>query len=323
MAKGSKHGGRKSSLVDASNMDPGRLDAFSKFTEEESSRLEGLYCGAKVEGFPEFLSTPSETVTAGQNNTRIVLGRDRPASKFTGYGGRGDSHCGSIDIVAGSHGYLAKKKNEKGENIVGDPDFKTDAARIYLSQKTDIDVNFDLKDGMVGNHKAKSGIGLKADHVRIVAREGIKLVTKTDNKNSQGAPLTSIAGIDLIAGNDDSDMQPLVKGNELVIYLDHICSSIQELSGIVNLLSTLFMTLESAVAAHTHPVSVGWTGMNAYPSVELAAVAVANASQEMATLLPSQITNKVNTAMQQMNHRIKPLSSGDTSKLLSKHNHTN
>ena len=195
--------------------------------------------------------------------------------------------------------------------------------RFYLSQKTDIDDNFELKDGIVGNHKAKSGIGMKADNIRIVAREGIKLITKTDNKNSQGALLTSIAGIDLIAGNDDSDMQPLVKGNELVKYLEHINASIQELGGIINHLSTLFMTLEAGVAAHTHPVTAGWTGITAYPDPVLATLVASNVGQEMASLVPSQITNKVNTAMQQMNELIKPLSSGDTSRLLSKHNHTN
>ena len=55
---------------------------------------------------------------------------------------------------------------------------------------SDIDDNFELVDGSIGNSKNKSAIAMKADGIRIIAREGIKLVTKTDNANRE--PLFTI-----------------------------------------------------------------------------------------------------------------------------------
>ena len=51
----------------------------------------------------------------------------------------------------------------------------------------------------------RSGIALKADGVRLIGREGIKLVTGVDSINSQGGTIEYAKGIDLIAGNDDSN----------------------------------------------------------------------------------------------------------------------
>jgi len=47
--------------------------------------------------------------------------------------------------------------------VTVDPSFSKDAARIYISQKTDIDDNFKIKQGNVGKAKARSAIGMKAD----------------------------------------------------------------------------------------------------------------------------------------------------------------
>ena len=63
---------------------------------------------------------------------------------------------------------------------------------------------------------------------RIIGREGIKLITKTDNQNSQGGDVRSILGIDLIAGNDDSDLQPMVKGDNLkncLMSMSKVCNN--------------------------------------------------------------------------------------------------
>tara|TARA_R100000008_G_scaffold84642_2_gene72584 strand:- start:1651 stop:2640 length:990 start_codon:yes stop_codon:yes gene_type:complete len=325
---------RDRSVVDDTNTDKVRLKQTENLSEKELARTAGIAGQRKFEGFPAFLKLPYEKVTEGQNNSRIVLGRDRPHSRFSGYGGRGDSHCAAIDIVAGAHGHYAKRVDEQGNPILADPNFKADAARIYLSQKTDIDANFGLRLGHIGNARAKSAIALKADNIRIIAREGIKLVTKTDDENSQGGAVKSTTGIAFVAGNDDSDMQPLVKGNELVKYLDNINLSIQELSGIVNHFWSLFLRLETVLATHTHTTSCGMGPGVALPSIELSTVVSANTAEEMSLLFPSQVTNKVNTMLQELNQMIKPLTSGKTmsldpnhpgwaGRLLSKHNYTN
>ena len=209
--------------------------------------------GDKIyEAIPEFLSTPSENVMTNENNAWIVLGRDRSASKMSGYGGKGDTQCGSIDIVAGRMGSEVKGFDESGETLFVNPSFKKDAARVYISQKTDIDKYFDLASGKVGSPKAKSGIGIKADNVRIIGRETIKLVTTTDKKNSQGGEITSVLGIDLIAGNDDSDLQSMVKGENLVDALGELVDHIDNLTGCVDTLLMSQFEFNEAISSHFH-----------------------------------------------------------------------
>ena len=178
----------------------GNADVNNPFT--------GMNANNIVEPVPNLNRGQSEKVIKNENNSWIVLGRDRPASRITGYGGMGGTQCGSIDLVVGR---MSSVKGGPKANIFVDPNFESDAARIYISQKTNIDKNFNLVKGNVGMSKAKSGIGIKADAVRIVGREGIKLVTRTDKKNSQGGKIQATAGIDLIAGNDDSKQK--IKGS--------------------------------------------------------------------------------------------------------------
>ncbi len=166
----------------------------------------GIAGSGLTESVPNYIKAVNDEIVKGANNTWIILGRDRPASRLSGYGGLGDTQAGAIDIVVGRMG--AKPQ----DGVYVDPNFKTDSARIYISQKTDIDKNFSIVAGGVGDSIARSSIGMKADSIRIIGREGIKLVTATDMENSQGGQITATMGIDLIAGNNDEDLQPIVKG---------------------------------------------------------------------------------------------------------------
>ena len=91
-----------------------------------------------------------------------------------------------------------------------------------------------MAEGKVGNSKTKSAIALKADAVRIVARDGIKLVTRTDAINSQGGQIAEAVGIDLLATNNDEDLQPLVKGGNLKEALEKLVTHVDKLNGIVD-----------------------------------------------------------------------------------------
>jgi len=193
--------------------------------------------GAKlIEPCPNHFEADGEHVIKGENNTWIVLGRDRPASKFSGY--QAHTQAGAIDIVVGKGATTA---NGPEANFL-DPNFFSDAARVHISQKTDIDKNFGLAEGNIGNPQGTSGVGIKADQVRLIGTEGIKLITgKANNvrgtglggeKNSLGfRSFEPAPGIDLIAGNSDStatrfswdkgfyqrkNLQPIVKGDNMV-----------------------------------------------------------------------------------------------------------
>ena len=79
------------------------------------------------------------------------------------------------------------------------------------------------------------------------------MVTQTDKKNSQGAEVQTVLGIDLIAGNDDEDMQPFVKGdNMLQAMQQRMVHHINKLNGIVDGLLMYQFTFNAALTSHFH-----------------------------------------------------------------------
>jgi len=208
--------------------------------------------GSKVlEPRPKYIKADNEHVIADTNGSYIVLGRDRPGNRISGYGQEHNSS--RIDMVVGR---VSSKNvptiNSTGENLYVDPDFAADASRVYLSSKSNIDKYFGLVDGKVGQSIAKSSVGIKADAVRVIGTEGIKLVTRSHPINSQGGKVELIKGIDLIAGNDDRELQPLVKGNNLVTMVQQLMDWAGKLNGIVDYMLLSQMKMNTALITHTH-----------------------------------------------------------------------
>lgn len=207
-------------------------------TQQEKNAEDGVANTKIIEPIPEYLAAPCEKVIRGENNTWIVLGRDRPGSRRSGKGGLGETHCGSIDLVVGRMGHKAATVNSSGKKLYVDPDYINDASRIIISQRTDIDQNMKLAAGKVGNSKNRAAIALKSDSIRIAARQGIKLVTMVDETTSTGSPTSGDfnRGIDLIGGNSQAvegygAMQPMVLGDNLVNYLMKLNKEISSLAG--------------------------------------------------------------------------------------------
>jgi hypothetical protein len=246
-------------------------------SEEKKSQLnptnaranDGLYNSNIVEAIPQYNQGDGEKVIKGTGNQFIIMGRDRPRGLSSGYGGAGHTHAASIDIIAGMSGIMSREASADGQMIVTDKSPELDAARIYISQRSNIDDYFHLAEGEVGNSEAKSGIVIKADDVRLVARNGIKLVTGTDTNDSAGLPSTFISGIDLIAGNDDSGLEPMVKGDSLGVTLEELAELVQDLNGVVFSLVQSYLQLINALAVHTH-VGAPLVGGPTSPSVDLA-----------------------------------------------------
>ena len=235
-------------------------DQLSEVNKISNSGVAGAPLSEPV---PNFISSTNDNVIRGENNTWIVLGRDRSGDRTTGYGGLGDTQAGAIDIVVGRMG------DSPADGLFVDTDFFRDSARIYISQKTDIDQNFKIAKGSVGESKGMSGIALKADAVRLISREGIKLVTGTDTKNSKGADITGVNyGIDLIANNNDSDLQPMVKGENLRLCLESLVEEVNRLSGIVSTFLATQMEFNKAAATHYHYSP--FYGRPTSPSISLA-----------------------------------------------------
>ena len=203
------------------------------------------------EAIPLYEKADCETVYKGKNDSYIVLGRDRTGTLLEGYGMNGEAKCSSIDMVVGRWSGLAPKVNEEGIENKLNPNFTIDAARIYMSQRTDIDAAFSLAKGKVGIHEDRSAVALKADGIRIMGREGIKLVTGVDPVNSKNISITDY-GIDLIAMNNDIDLQPLVKGRNLEMCLKRLWYHVDSLAEVVQNFCSHQIKFNRIVQEHTH-----------------------------------------------------------------------
>lgn len=221
------------------------------------------------EMFADLECASNEKLIRATQNCFITLGNDRNAGVSSGYGGLGHSGCSAIDIVAGFMGPRPVHKDILNKKARNNPkDFKNDASRIYLSHKANIDEYFDIPvmGIRIGNQtvpleqsKGTAGIGIKSDHVRVIARETIKLVTFHGTTNSLGRSTTPsgidiIAGVNVaaIAGNPFLEVQPMVRGGNLVACL---ASMIQRIENVQSELSTFIETqrrINKIMMGHTH-----------------------------------------------------------------------
>lgn len=232
-----------------------------KIFDRRSPRQQAEYCGFGQNNrqnfdVPNFISRGSEQ-SMQKGNAFVVLGTDRNSDIFSGYG-YGSTHAAAVDIVAGRLGCNARATTRKGDPVNADPNFRLDAARVYISQRSDPDGYFGLCEGSFSTSKKspRSTVALKADTLRFIARENVKIITRTDELNSQGAPLGNAYagnyGIDLIALNDDKGLQPLVKGENLVECLKEVIESVHDLRGLFDNFLDYNRSFMTAVIKHTH-----------------------------------------------------------------------
>ena len=207
----------------------------------------------------------------------VVWGKDRPSTApsdendpehVSGY--FAETNCSMIDVVVGRLGYRGPNLINVDPRARANPDFELDAARIYICERTDVDDNLgphwtrwlgddhlNKKSGGDAPARNKSAIVVKADGVRIVARESIKLITMTDSYNSGGQLIEGRYGIDLIAGVTDSDkpnsnLQPLVKGNNMTEAMMALAKSVHEIDTQVTQLNTMVSDIVGSLTTHIH-----------------------------------------------------------------------
>ena len=202
----------------------------------------------------------------------IVMGKDNPGGGRAGHAG--ETNAAAMDLVVGRFGDVGRdyiKQVEDDPSLPGltTPNFKFDSARIYLSEKTDIDDNLYLTDllrkkgSIDGAAKNKSAIGMKADGVRIVSRESIKLVTMTDRYNSKNKQIGGEYGIELIAAANttkgNTDLQPLVKGQNLVDALSRLLDHVATLDTQISILTKIVNQQQAQFIGHFHGSALGPT----------------------------------------------------------------
>ena len=267
-------------------IDAVNYNGFSSTQIEALPEGNGALCSPMQEPLPTRIPAGCESVTKNQHgNSWIVLGRDRPASRASGYGGQGHTQASSIDIVVG----MGAPVPDHEANV--DPSFSNDAARIYISQKTDIDDNFALR----GTNRsiARSGIGIKADAVRIIGRGGIKLVTSTRS------------GIEIMSGNDDEGLQPMVRGDNMVEAMAALEDQIAKLSALVLNFLKDQTSYNNTIAAHTHLAALAGPTS---PSIELVPAGI-NAAISTAEAMVDNFKGRLNMNISWHNKYLSPASS--------------
>tara|TARA_R110000824_G_scaffold5670_6_gene26075 strand:+ start:9649 stop:10653 length:1005 start_codon:yes stop_codon:yes gene_type:complete len=255
------YGKQKKANFDRGELEESQATALKRISSRDATTsISGVGGDTLIEAKPTYVKAKGERVFATPNNAYLILGRDRPGNKKSGYSGKGHTQCGSVDIVVG--------RKIEGKRRLVDPDFDTDSARIHICQKTDVDKNFDLKSGPgTPKSEARGSIALKSDTIRIVARENIRLVTMGEGKNSQGGQVVSTGGIDLMAGNTnsgDDKLQPLVKGDNMREAIEEFVKLVDSLSGIVS--GFLQEQIIFNIAANTHFHHSPFFGMPTTPS---------------------------------------------------------
>ncbi|MAK54404.1 MAG: hypothetical protein CML17_00890 [Pusillimonas sp.] len=200
----------------------------------------------------------SEKRLTGDNGQCISLMRDTPGAIGTGYGAQ--TGAGTITIGVGyssddpSPTTTASPKGYGIEPLAAVRNHKTTAAEIYISQKTNPDDNLNLTEGNLGQSRAKSSITLKADSLRLVAREGIKFVTGVTEgeKNSAGAPIYSVPRVNFIGGNNDSNLQPVAQAGQIETVVKDIYEQISNLNSILDTFITAQIEFNGELVTHSH-----------------------------------------------------------------------
>jgi len=157
------------------------------------------------ESVPRFKKRPGDIALEGSNNSLIVLGRDRDGPLFEGSG----KSAGTIDIVAGRGQTTMTGGNviindlgnqelaKDGSSLVpdeGNPDFKTDKSRIYVSQNTNVDDNFGISEYNEENLKIEDsdegnpGIIIKSDKIRLIARSDLQIIVTNNVEEAEDDP---------------------------------------------------------------------------------------------------------------------------------------
>lgn len=252
------------------------------------------------EPLPRLEKSQVEKVITGDNNSFVILGRDRPGNLFSGFGGKGATQAARIDLIAGlSSGFTHPDGtvSPPDKDTIVNPNFAIDAARVYISQKAHLDRYMGLAEVSGQSPSGRSGIGLKADAIRIHSRNDIKIVTgrakfegtgPSGEKLSNGGKNEVVGTISLIAGNntDKEDrryldmlrpfgrkqdsrnkLQPIPKGESLSECIEDIVKAIQELSALVGDNISMIQTMELHLSQHSHVAPSGPTStpVGTYP----------------------------------------------------------
>lgn len=256
--------------------------------------------GQVAEDRPTYLQSKTEQVYK-KANSYIILGRDRMGNISHGFGGRGVPNSNAIDIVVGlSSSKINPLKPEEYLTPIDtvNKDYLHDAARIYISQRTNLDESFDetLGKNYNDNKRGVSGIAMKADTILIQGRRNIKIKafpSKNSEKDAHGNDVPVDKRIELITGDE---LEPIVKGKKLVVLLEKMFRQQSVNRAAISTIIKDLNQLRAILMFHTHaaPPTI------ALPSPELLTAAACDMPQDIVNII-EQLTNETKAAREIFN----------------------
>lgn len=300
----------------------------------------------KFEPVPRFKKRPKDFVLQGSNNTLIVLGTDRISEAKSTDQNQTISNSGTVDIVTGrgrvpnavdatrttdqtkTSPFIVKNKfndfetdkttfqrNREVNKNEGNLDYTTDAARIYLTMNSKVDLNFKLDPSVANgiqypdnsltfsqpsleNEKYGNSYFLtKADHLRLIARKsndlninGSILLLKEGTRdedlsfvymNKEGK--IQIEGNKLYLGKSIQENEPYIKWSIYDKHISELKTQINALADQVNKMAVAYdAAFKTSIAVPFSPIS------------SLVAIGTTNASATATVASTTEIKTKIN-----------------------------
>tara|TARA_Y100000114_G_scaffold43773_1_gene39287 strand:- start:5178 stop:6821 length:1644 start_codon:yes stop_codon:yes gene_type:complete len=274
--------GGKKPVASRSGMSTSKAGQLNNLPDSITVELKGVGGDRNIEPVPKPIYYSGDSYLESENNSGIICSRDEH------YRLRPQTGIGAVYIYAGRKGSPKKEgpaltlseqadpEEANRKKVTGEAnDLVSDSAYIYVSQKSDVDSLLKvtakgsygkkfikLSDSRNAEQETRKGLSLvamKADDIVLMSRvAGIRLITAPDKKSSKAVPgvdggeVISKFGIDLIAGNDDSDLQPLVKGENLKLYLENLSDVIDSVRAVLVDFINSQSKFNAAVMKHTH-----------------------------------------------------------------------
>ncbi len=213
------------------------------------------------------LNSPPNSRNINHDGAHILMSPDSPTGPGTGYGALG-TPSSSIRLLCKPGAAIPDAS--RNSSIFLNNNFQNDAATIYLSETTDLEDNFSMPQGDNIREKARSGFGAQADVIALKGRGGVTIATgQFGDRNSKGGKMRSGRGIELIAGTNSKNLQPLVLGDNLQNSLKTIYERLNRLTFAVMDLTQVQNDVIEVLKAHTHQVALTPAGLTASFSTEL------------------------------------------------------
>lgn len=274
---------------DASSFNHRRVPAGRHPTTEEIRKKQSLpekIASSGVDGaaLPQCAPSPIKNncekwINApGSPDVHIVLGRSMRDGCLQSTYGASDK-AGEIRLICGLSPHKSRFNSDNSENHAR-PNAGVDAASLTLSQKClPNEIGGIVLAGAPLASKPQSTVRAVADSVILVGDEYVKIVTRTKAKNSQNGLINQTGRIELIANNDDRDLQPMVKGNNLNDAMGDVYKNIHALAGEVESLLMWQMRLNEVLSNHFHITQ--WYATPDNPSEPLQTEGAANAINQL------------------------------------------